>query len=107
MVFGLLLSAGAVVSAVQAGEMALDQALSGCVDSAGASCCDDSGGDAAEDAYGAACLPICAGGASGVMPSRTMVNTADRPPVLAPVYPASLGRAFSPDPDPPRTIDLV
>ena len=104
--FGLLLAVGTVVSAVQASDMALDLATSGCVDAAGAICCDDRGVDAG-DAYGGACLPICAGSACGVIPSRITLKTADQPQMLVPTHPASLGRASSPDPYPPRPIDLV
>ena len=102
--FGLLLAVGTVVSAVQASDMALDLATSGCTDSAGAIC---GGDDGDGDVFTSACLPICGGGACGVIPSRTTLNTADRPRMLTPIHPASLGRASSPDPDPPRTIDLV
>jgi hypothetical protein len=106
LVFGLLLAVGTVVSAVQASDMAVDLATSGCVDTTGAICCDDCGGDDG-DVYTGACLPICAGGACGVIPSRITLKTADQPQMLASTHPASLGRAFSPDPYPPRAIDLV
>lgn len=106
LVFGFLLAVGTVVSAVQASDMALDLATSGCVDSLGASCCNDCGGYDG-DVYTGACLPICAGGGCGVIPSRTTLKTADRPQMLVPTHRASLGRVSSPDPYPPRPIDLV
>lgn len=106
LVFGLLLAVGTVVSAVQASDMTLDLATSGCADATGAICCDDSGG-ADADVYAGACLPICPGGACGVIPSWTALKTADKPQMLAPAHPASLGRASCPDPYPPKPFDLV
>ena len=103
LVFGLLLGAGTLVTAVQAGDMALDLATSGCGDSVGTTCC---GGGDDGDVYTSSCLPICAAGASGVIPSQTTRNTADRQQVLALTHPASLGRVSAPAPGPPRTIDL-
>ena len=106
MVFGLLLAVGAVVPAVQAGDMAPDLAPMNCVDATGVICCGDCGDDDG-DVNADSCLPICAAGACAVIPARTLLSVADQPPMLAPIQPASHGRVSSPDPDPPRTIDLV
>lgn len=101
-----MLAVGTVVSAVQASDMALDLATTGCADTTEAICCDDCGGDDG-DLYTGACLPICAGGACAVIPARTLLKVADQPEMLALTQPASLGRAFWPDPYPPRPSDLV
>lgn len=106
LVFGLLLAVGTVVSAVQASDMALDLATSGCVDTTGAICCDNCGGDDG-DVYAGACLPICSGGACGLIPSRITLKMADQPQMLASTHPASLGRTSCPDPFPPRPFNLV
>ncbi len=106
LVFGLLLAVGTIASEVQASGMALDLATSGCVETTGAICCDDCG-EADGDFFTSSCLSICAGSACAVMSSRITLKTADQPQMLAPTHTASLDRAPSPDPYPPRPIDLV
>ena len=106
LLFGLLLAVGTVVPAVQASDMAPDLATMNCVDATGAICCGDCGG-ADGDVNADPCLPVCTAGASAVIPAPTILSAADQPQMLAPIQPASRDRASSPDPDPPRTIDLV
>jgi hypothetical protein len=104
--FGLLLAVGSVVSAVQANDMVLSSATSGCMDASAAKCCDNCGSDDSVF-YKGFCLPTCTGGTFGVLPVRTTLATANQPVMLDTTWPTSFSLAFSPDPDPPRPLDLA
>ncbi len=104
-VFGLLLAVGTSVSAVQASDMALDLATSGCTDAMGSSCCDDCGGDD-RDSNAGACLSICMNNACGVIPTEAALKAADQSAPSIPNLPESPSVTSPPDPFPPKLTDI-
>jgi len=109
--FGLLLAAfvaaGLSMSAVQASDMAINMGMSSGMDMSGGGCgaCPDK----APDKNGlAACPSACVLPAMGLVPqvATPMVATSLAQVPRAP-SPMLLDRHYPPDPDPPRSTDLV
>lgn len=104
---GVFLALGLSWSAVQAGDMAVKMAMATDMGGSGSGSCDGCGGGDDGNTKAANCMPFCTASSPALPLIELAVFTtaADDPPI--PGTRLSHGRAFSPDPYPPRSIDPV
>jgi hypothetical protein len=101
---GVFLVLGMTLSAVQAGEMAVQMVAMDSSDTMSPSGCNGCGdGDA--DLAGT-CLPMCMGASAALLPSDDIMMVLENSASLYPNSTISHERVFSPDPHPPKSNDL-
>jgi len=101
---GVFLVLGATLSAVQAGEMAIQMVAMDSTDIMSTDGCNGCVGDDADST--GTCLPMCASVSAAVLPSNNLMMIADKSEVLRPDSLVSHERVFTPDPHPPKSIHL-
>lgn len=101
---GVFLILGAALSAVQMGETAVQMVAMDSSDTLGPGGCNGCGDDDADLA--GTCLPMCVSASAALLPSDHLMMVSEKSAPLYPKSTVSHERVFTPDPHPPKFIDL-
>ncbi len=101
LLLGVFVALGMGLSAVQANDMAIKMTMSS--DMGG---CDGCGGGDDDDRIGGACSSVCTTPAQAILAPAFPVIAAAAPKLFLPDYWPVHGLVLSPDPNPPKPLDL-
>lgn len=106
MFLGVFLALGMSLSAVQSNDMAAKMAMASDMGDSGMAGCGACGSDDDGNTGLGVCTSMCTASAPAMLPIASVATAPETNKPLAPSVPASRGRAFSPDPYPPRSFAI-